>query len=129
MNLKKMVFIPFLILTLFPVPGFSMAKKHESFFIHLTIDFGPAGKPTYDKDLEVEKGSTPKDVVSQAFPIQSGKTCCSFREIKSIDGVKVDPAKNQWWTCSVNDSKKISPQRKKLKAGDKVLWKYIEESQ
>lgn len=130
-HLRNAAAIFLFVLLAFPISGFAMGKKpkHESFKVHLTVDFGPAGKPTFSKEMEVEKDSTPKDVVSQAFPIMSGKTCCSFREIKTIDGVKVDPAKNWWWTCLLNGSKKVSPARTKLKPGDRVEWKYIEESQ
>ncbi|MBI3307488.1 MAG: hypothetical protein HYZ84_06770 [Candidatus Omnitrophica bacterium] len=107
----------------------ALARKAKTFPIHLIVDFGPAGKPKYDDTITVEKGTTPKEAVSQVFPILSGKTCCSLREIMAIDGVKVDPVKNWWWTCSVNGSKKVSPRKKKLKRGDVLEWKYVEELQ
>ena len=115
---------------LFPATDASaMGRKHKSFPIQIKVDFGPAGKPTHEEKIYVEKGTTPKEAVSQVFPVLSGKTCCSFREIMAIDGVKVDPAKNRWWTCSVNGSKKISPQKKELKPGDRLEWKFSEEEQ
>lgn len=96
-----------------------------NFPIQLKVDFGSAGKPAYDQTIYIEKGTTPKEAVSQAFPMLSGKSCCSLREVLAIEGVKVDPPKEHWWVCLVNGSKNISPQRKKLKAGDVVEWKYI----
>jgi hypothetical protein len=110
-------------------PAYAMGRKPATFQIEMTVDFGPANKPGYHDKMYVEKGTTPKEAVSQVFPMQAGKACCSLREVIGIDGVKVNPAKNQWWICLVNGSKKISPQKKKLKAGDVVEWKFIEESQ
>lgn len=98
--------------------------------VTLRVDFGPAGKPAYEEALRVDKGSTPKDVVSLAFPIQSGATCCDTREVAAIDGVRSEPAANRWWTCQINGSKHgVSPYRTKLRAGDRVEWIYVQESQ
>lgn len=106
-----------------------LGRKAKPFQIEVKVDFGPAGKPVHSEKIYVEKGTTPKEAVLQVFPVQSGKTCCSFREIMEIGGVRADPAKNRWWTCTVNGSKKVSPQEKKLKAGDVVEWKYVEDAQ
>ena len=99
----------------------------KTFPIRMKVDFGPAGKSAYAKTIYAEKGMTPKEAVSQAFPILSGKSCCSLREVLEIDGVRVEPSKGRWWICLVNGSKNISPQRKKLKPGDAVEWKYIQD--
>ncbi|OGW84958.1 MAG: hypothetical protein A3C35_05675 [Omnitrophica bacterium RIFCSPHIGHO2_02_FULL_46_11] len=126
----RMVFLAvFLAATLLPADAGAIARRHKTFPVYITIDFGPAGKPLHQGMLFVEKGTTPKEAVSQVFPVLSGKTCCDSREVMAIDGVKVDPAKNMWWTCKVNDSKKVSPIKKKLKSGDRVEWKYIQDSQ
>ena len=98
-----------------------------SFPIHMKVDFGSTGKPAYDKTIYIEKGTTPKEAVSQAFPMLSGKSCCSLREVLEVNGVRVDPSKGRWWICLVNGSKNISPQRKKLNIGDTVEWKYIQD--
>ena len=127
-SLKKVLFTAALTLALWPSSP-AEARHAKTFSIHVIVDFGPANKPLYDGSLIIEKGTTPKEAVSQIFPVLSGKTCCSYREIMAIDGVKVDPAKNWWWTCAVNGSKKVSPRKKKLKAGDLLEWKYVEESQ
>ncbi len=100
-----------------------------SFPVEIAVDFGPAGKPAKAQKIYVERGTTPKEAVSQVFPILSGKSCCSFREVLAIDGIAIDPAKNRWWTCWLNGSRKVSPHQKKLKPGDKVEWRYIEEAQ
>ena len=108
---------------------FAFSETHKTFPIQMKVDFGPAERPTYDKTIQIEKGTTPKEAVSQAFPVLSGVACCSFRDVIEIGGVRINPAKNWWWICTVNGSKNISPQRKKLKPGDVVEWKYIQDSQ
>lgn len=113
----------------FSQSGFTMGGKPKPFQIEVKVDFGPAGKGVHSEKIYVEKGTTPKEAVSQVFPILSGKTCCSFREIMEIGGVRVDPAKNRWWTCLVNGSRKVSPQKKKLKEGDVVEWVYAQDEQ
>lgn len=97
----------------------------KTFPIRLKVDFGPAGKAAYNGTVQVEKGTTPKQAVSQVFPVLSGKGCCSLKEVIEIGGVRVDPEKERWWICLVNGSKNISPHQKRLKAGDVVEWKYI----
>ena len=96
--------------------------------VKMKVDFGPAKKSGFDEMIYIEKGTTPKEAVSQVFPILSGKSCCSLREVIEIGGVRVEPAKNLWWICLVNGSKNISPQKKELKEDDTVEWKYIDDS-
>ena len=121
----------FLLLVLFAAANaHAMARTPKVFPIELKVDFGPAGKPVYEeKNFQIERDTTAKEAVSQVFPILSGRGCCSLREVIAIDGVKIDPAKNRWWTCSLNGSRKFSPQKKKLKPGDRIEWKYIQDSQ
>jgi len=107
----------------------AMGGKPKTFPIEVKVDFGPAGKPGYSGTLVIEKGTTPKEAVAQIYPVLLGMACCSLREILEIGGVKIDPAKNHWWICMVNGSKKVSPGKRKLKAGDVLEWRYIEEDQ
>ncbi len=109
-----------------------MSKRPQEYPVHpktfpitLKVDFGTAGRPAYEGTLNIEKGTTPKEAVSQVYPIQSGMVCCSLRDVLSIDGVRVDPAKGRWWICLLNGSKNVSPKKKKLKKGDIVEWKYV----
>ena len=119
-----------LLCSLFLIPEASaMGGRHKEFPVLVKVDFGPAGKPAHEEKLFVEKGTTPKEAVSQIFPILSGKTCCSFRDTLEIGGVRVDPAKNRWWTCKLNGSMKVAPSKKKLKPGDVVEWLYLEVAQ
>lgn len=106
-----------------------MSRKPDVFPVQVKVDFGPASKPAHQETIYVEEGTTPKEAVSQVFPVMSGKTCCSYREIMEIGGVRVDPAKNRWWMCFLNGSVKVSPQKKKLKEGDVVEWVYVQDEQ
>lgn len=104
--------------------------KPKLFDVLLKVDFGPMARPIHEGTLEVEEGTTANEAVSRVFPIRSGMSCCSFRELIEIDGVAIDPAKNRWWTCSISGSRKgVTPHRTKLKAGDVVEWKFVEQSQ
>lgn len=108
----------------------AMSRKPKEFTIELKVDFGPAGKPGFeDKRFLVENGTTPKEAVSQVFPVLSGRGCCSLREVIAIDGVQIDPLKNRWWVSELNGTRKFSPQKKKLEPGDRVEWKYIQNAQ
>lgn len=126
---KKFLAVALAALFLIPQPHLLAMGKRPPFEVTVKVDFGPSGKAAHEEKILVEKGTTPKEAVSQVFPILSGKTCCSFREIMAIDGVKVDPAQNRWWTCRLNGSTKVSPAKTKLKAGDHVEWRYAEDEQ
>lgn len=103
--------------------------RSKTFPVEVKVDFGTTAKKGVERTLYVEKGTTPKEAVSQIFPVLSGMACCSPRDLISIDGVAVDPAKNRWWICKLNGSKKFSPHKKKLKPGDRIEWQYVEDEQ
>ncbi len=109
--------------------GRDMRSEDRTIPVTVRVDFGPAGKPAQEAQLQVNPGSTPKDVVSLIYPVQSGAACCDSREVAAIDGVRVDPAQNRWWKCRLNGSTKVGPFRTVLKSGDRVEWTYFEQSQ
>ena len=105
-------------------------KTHEQFQVTVKVDFGPAKKSNHEEVLMVENGTTPKEAVSRVFPIRSGMACCSLKELIEIGGVAIEPSKNRWWICSINGTKKlVSPHQTRLKAGDVVEWKYVQQLQ
>ena len=127
---KRLSILFLIVFMLVPSNAHAFGRKSKPFPIHLSVDFGPAGKPGFEEpNFYIEKGTTAKEAVSQVYPVLSGKACCSLRELIAIDGVKIDPAQNRWWICELNGSRKFSPQKKKLKPGDRVAWKFIQESQ
>ena len=100
------------------------ATAREPFDVALEVDYGPAGRPAVKRTVQVEPGATPERVLAQACTVGKGSVCCDPRETAAIDGVAADPATNRWWTVSVNGSKKVSPYKTRLKAGDVVRWEY-----
>ncbi len=94
------------------------------------IDFGPAGKPSIEKEIKIPEGATPKQALAKICPFQSGATCCDPAEVKGIDGVSVDPLQNRWWQLKINGTRKnASPHKSHLKAGDVMEWIYFEDKQ
>ena len=105
------------------------AAAATPFDVTLEVDFGPAGKPPVRQVVQVERGATPQEATAQLFPVEKGSVCCDPRETASIGGVAADPAANRWWTVAVNGSKKVSPYKTKLAAGDVVRWEYRQSAQ
>ena len=118
------VFCAGLVIGALPFLGPLMPGK---FPVELRVDFGPAGKHALTRTLEVDRKTTPKEVVSLVLPVMSGKVCSSIHDLLEIDGVRPDAAKNFWWILTVNGSRQVSPYRTHLKRGDLVAWRYLKE--
>lgn len=103
---------------------FGCATTPKVFDVVVEVNFGPAGRPSVQKLVQVERGATPQAATAQVFQVAKGAVCCDARETAGIDGVTADPGANRWWTVSVNGSKKVSPYKTKLKPGDRVRWEY-----
>lgn len=98
--------------------------------ITVRIDFGPAGKPTIDREIQIPERATPKQALKEIFPVTEGAACCDPAEVKGIDGVTVDPMANRWWRLKINGTtKNASPHKSRLKAGDRMEWEYFEDLQ
>jgi len=98
--------------------------------VTVRIDFGPEGKPLIEKEIKVPEGATPKQALQGMIPIVEGSACCDPAEVKGIDGVLIDPMQNRWWRLKINGaSKKASPHKSHLKAGDRMEWIYFEDLQ
>ena len=131
MKFKNSIFAFLIIASCFFLGHFLSVRfsgTDRTFPIQIKIDFGTVRKPVHKETLFIEKGTTPKEAVSQIFPVLSGKACCSFRDVIEIGGVRINPQKNLWWICLLNGSRNVSPYKNKLKPGDVLEWKYIHES-
>jgi len=94
------------------------------------IDFGPAGRPSIEKEIVVPKGTTPKEALRKICPIEAGAACCHPAEVKGIDGVSINPMQNRWWRLKINGtSKNASPHKTRLKGGEIMEWVYFEDKQ
>ena len=94
------------------------------FDVTMEVDFGPSGRAPIRRTVPVERGATPEAALAKVCSVETGAVCCDSRETAGIDGVLADPAANRWWTVSLNGSKKVSPFKTRLKAGDVVRWEY-----
>lgn len=93
--------------------------------VTLTIDFGPAGKPKIEKEIQVREGTPPKEALEKICKVEDGKVCCHPGEVKGIDGVAIDPLQDLWWRLEINgEGRAASPHKSRLKAGDRVAWIY-----
>lgn len=98
--------------------------------VTVRIDFGPAGKTPVEKEIKIPEGATPKEALGKVSPFQAGAACCDPAEVKGIDGVSIDPMQNRWWRLKINGTtKKASPHKSHLKAGDVMEWVYFEDKQ
>ena len=96
--------------------------------VAIRVDFGPAGRPSVEKEVAIREGATPKAALKEVFPITEGEVCCHPAEVKGIDGVMSDPLAKRWWRLKINgDSVNTSPHRSRLKVGDLVEWVYFED--
>lgn len=91
----------------------------------LEVDFGPAQKPFIRRNVRVEEGATPDQLLAQVCKVKKGLVCCNSRETAGIDGVLSHPGKKLWWSVAVNGRKKeVSPFQTKLKPHDVIRWEY-----
>ena len=109
---------------------FTSALPPKMVPVTVKIDFGPAGKSAIEKEIMIREGATPKQALKQILPVVGGSACCDPAEVKGIDGVLIDPMQNRWWKLQINGTtKKVSPHKSHLKAGDRMEWIYFEDLQ
>jgi len=109
---------------------FKAALPPKMITVQARIDFGPAGKPVIEREVTVPEGATPKEALKKICEVTGGAACCHPAEVKGIDGVLIDPLQNRWWKLLINGtSKKASPHKSHLKAGDRMEWVYFEDKQ
>lgn len=129
--MKRFVFVSCILSFLLVIhPVFADQTASSTVPITVRIDFGPADRPSIEKQILIQDQSTPKEAIKSFISIQEGFVCCHDNEIKGIDGVSADPIKNRWWRLKINgDSRNVSPEKSKLKAGDVMEWVYFEDVQ
>jgi len=94
--------------------------------VQVTIDFGPANKPTLFKVVDVPDGATVLDATKIVASVTQAFVCCDPKDVESINGVKCNPEREGWWLYEVNGSKgPVSAYRFRLAEGDRVRWYYV----
>jgi hypothetical protein len=108
---------------------FTKALPTKMVTVALRVDFGPAERPSVEREVKIPEGANAKAPLKEVFPITEGEICCHPGEVKGIDGVMSDPLEKRWWRLKINgDSFRASPHRSRLKAGDQVEWVYFQDN-
>ena len=96
--------------------------------VTVTIDFGPAGLPTFEAAVTVPEKSTVLDVLSAQLPISTSPKYGMDHFVEEIGGIKNDFASNRGWRFEVNGFRSNVPaERYLVKDGDWIKWLYLVE--
>lgn len=76
--------------------------------------------------LALWPGTTAGGAAEAVYKVEHGLVCCDSRDIRGINGLKVDPRKDKWWIVKVNGNRQNSSARTILNDGDIVEWIYDE---
>jgi hypothetical protein len=97
--------------------------------VTVTIDFGPAGRPTFETVVAVPEKSTVLDVLSAQLPIATSPKYGMDHFVEEIGGIKNDFASDRGWRFEVNGLRSNVPaERYLVKNGDWIKWLYLAES-
>jgi Domain of unknown function (DUF4430) len=95
--------------------------------VTVTIDFGPARRPTFEAVVTVAEKSTVLDVLSAQLPIATSPKYGMDHFVEEIGGIKNDFASDRGWRFEVNGHRSNVPaERYLVKKGDWVKWLYLE---
>jgi hypothetical protein len=95
--------------------------------VAMTIDFGPAGRPTFETVVSVPEKSTVLDVLSAQLPIATSPKYGMDHFVEEIGGIKNDFAADRGWRFEVNGHRSNVPaERYLVKMGDWIKWLYLE---
>jgi hypothetical protein len=109
--------------------GFWGAARASGWIIRVKVevDYGPKGKPTFEKTVYLKKGSTVVEATKAVVDLSQGVVCCDLRDVQTIGGVQCDPKNQGWWLYDVNEKKgPVAAYRYLLADGDRLAWHYRE---
>jgi hypothetical protein len=94
--------------------------------VTVTIDFGPAGKPTFEAMVTVSEKSTVLEVLLKRLPVTTTPRYGMEHFVEEIDGVKNDFAADCGWRFQVNGrGSNVPAERYLVKHGDWIKWLYV----
>lgn len=94
--------------------------------VTLTVDFGPAGQPRFEKKVTVPEKSTVLDVLLHSVPIATSPRYGMDHFVEAIDGVSNDFAADHGWRFEVNGrGSNVPAERYLVKNGDWIKWLYL----
>lgn len=86
----------------------------------------PAQRLLFRHHLSVVEGSTVSQALESVYEVKHGLVCCDSRDIKTINGLSVDPYQDKWWIIKVNGNRQNTSSRTILKEGDIIEFIYEE---
>lgn len=94
--------------------------------VTVTIDFGPAGKETFEAVVTVAEKSTVLEVLLERLPVTTAPRYGMEHFVEEIDGVKNDFAADCGWRFQVNGrGSNVPAERYLVKHGDWIKWIYV----
>jgi Domain of unknown function (DUF4430) len=95
--------------------------------ITLTIDFGAAARPCFEKKLGIADKSTVLDALLFSLPVKTTRKYGMEYFVEEIDSVRNDFANDRGWHFEVNGFRSNVPaERYLIKNGDWIKWGYLD---
>ena len=93
--------------------------------VTVTIDFGPAGKQTFEAMVTVSEKSTVLEVLLKRLPVTTAPRYGMEHFVEEIDGIKNDFVADCGWRFQVNGrGSNVPAERYLVKNGDWIKWLY-----
>jgi hypothetical protein len=95
----------------------------------LTIDFGPAGQPRFEKTVTLAEKSTVLDALLELVPVVTSAKYGMDHFVEQIAAISNDFANDRGWHFEVNGYRSNVPaERYLVKNGDWIKWLYTADS-
>jgi hypothetical protein len=95
--------------------------------VTVTVDFGPAVKPRFEKMVAVPEKGTVLEALIAVLPVVTSSRYGMDHFVEEIDGIKTYFAQDRGWHFEVNGYRSNVPaERYQVKSGDWVKWLYLE---
>lgn len=104
-----------------------LASRHADRRIQTALRVVVPGRYERETLHSVIYGSTPAELLKAEYQVGHGVVCCRPDDVKSVNGLDTDFARNKYWVVSVNGSAQVSPNNTILEEGDVVEWRYHED--
>jgi hypothetical protein len=97
--------------------------------VSVTIDFGSAGRQSFEATVTLANRSTVFDALQIAIPVVTSHRFGMDHFVEEIDGVRNDYAGDRGWQFEVNGYRSNVPaERYLVKDRDWIRWLYLSES-
>jgi Domain of unknown function (DUF4430) len=94
--------------------------------VTVTVDFGSANRPRFEKTVTVVEKSTVFDALSLSVPVATASKYGMDYFVEEIDGIKNDFAADFGWRFQVNGrGSNVPAERYLVKNGDWIKWLYV----